>query len=58
MMTENDRTTPPEVREDFKRLYPQAQVHLFEGTGHVSSWEQADAYRTVINDFLDGVNGI
>ncbi len=57
MMTENDRTTPPEVREDFKRLYPQAQVHLFEGTGHVTSWEQADAYRAVINDFLNGLSG-
>ncbi|MGC9394180.1 MAG: alpha/beta fold hydrolase [Anaerolineae bacterium] len=57
MMTENDRTTPEEVREDFKRLYPQAQIHLFEGTGHVTSWEQAEAYRTVINKFLNGLNG-
>jgi pimeloyl-ACP methyl ester carboxylesterase len=56
MMTENDRTTPEEVREDFKRLYPQAHVHLFEGTGHATSWEQADTYRAVINDFLDGLN--
>jgi pimeloyl-ACP methyl ester carboxylesterase len=56
MMTDNDRTTPPEVREEFKRLYPQAQVHLFEGTGHVTSWEQADTYRAVINDFLNGLN--
>jgi len=58
MMTENDRTTPEEVREDFKRLYPQAHIHVFEGTGHVTSWEQADAYRAVINDFLNGLNGI
>lgn len=56
MMTENDRTTPESVRADFKRLYPQAQVHLFEGTGHVTSWEQADAYRAVINDFLNGLD--
>jgi pimeloyl-ACP methyl ester carboxylesterase len=55
IMTENDRTTPESVRADFKRLYPQAQVHLFEGTGHVTSWEQADAYRAVINGFLDGL---
>jgi len=58
VMTENDRTTPESVRADFKRLYPQAQVHLFEGTGHVTSWEQADAYRAVINEFLNGLSGI
>ncbi len=52
MMTENDRTTPDSVRADFGRLYPEAQVHLFEGTGHSTSWEQAELYRAVINDFL------
>ncbi len=56
MMTENDRTTPESVREDFKRFYPQAHVYLFEGTGHSTSWEQADAYRAVINGFLNGLN--
>ncbi len=54
VMTDNDRTTPPEVRDAFKRLYPQAQVHLFEGTGHTTSWKQADAYRAVINAFVGG----
>ncbi len=58
MMTENDRTTPESVRVDFKRIYPEAQVHLFEGTGHATSWEQADEYRAVINEFLNGLNGI
>jgi len=58
MMTGNDRSTPEEVRVDFKKLYPQAQIHLFQGTGHVTSWEQADEYRAVIDKFLNGLNGI
>ncbi len=58
MMTDNDRTTPESVRADFKRLYPQAQVHLFASTGHATSWEQADTYRAVINDFLSGLDRI
>jgi pimeloyl-ACP methyl ester carboxylesterase len=58
IMTDNDRTTPESVRVDFKKLYPQAHVHLFEGTGHVTSWEQADEYRTIINEFLNGLNEV
>jgi len=58
MMTDNDRTTPESVRADFKRLYPQARVHLFKGTGHVTSWEKADEYRAVINEFLSGLKGV
>ncbi|MBN1872654.1 MAG: alpha/beta hydrolase [Anaerolineae bacterium] len=52
MMTDNDRTTPEEVREDFAKLYPQAQTHIFEDSGHATSWEQADAYRAVIDAFV------
>ncbi len=52
MMSEDDRTTPTAVRADFKKLYPQAQVHLFKGSGHTTSWDQAEEYRRVIDKFV------
>jgi pimeloyl-ACP methyl ester carboxylesterase len=58
MMTDNDRTTTSDVQQDLRALYPQAQVHLFHGTGHATSWDQADEYRAVIDNFLNGLNCI
>jgi pimeloyl-ACP methyl ester carboxylesterase len=56
MMTDDDRTTTDDVQQDLRTLYPQAQIHLFHGTGHATSWEQADAYRAVINAFVEEAN--
>jgi pimeloyl-ACP methyl ester carboxylesterase len=49
---ENDRATPPEVRERMGELYPEAQVHLFEGTGHTTSVTRQDEYLEVVDGFL------
>jgi pimeloyl-ACP methyl ester carboxylesterase len=49
---ENDRATPPEVRERLESLYPGCQVHLFEGTGHTTSVTSHDEYQSIIDGFL------
>lgn len=52
LLSEDDHATPGEVREDLIKLYPQAQIHLFQGSGHTTSWNQADEYRRVIDEFV------
>jgi pimeloyl-ACP methyl ester carboxylesterase len=49
---ENDRATPPEVRERLASLYPGSQVHVFEGTGHTTSVTRHEDYMAVIDGFL------
>jgi len=49
---EEDRATPPEVRERLESLYPGAQVHLFEGAGHTTSVTHRDEYLDVVDGFL------
>lgn len=53
---EQDRATPPEVRERLEALYPGAQVHLFEGTGHTTSVTRHEEYIEVVDRFLSGGN--
>ena len=49
---ENDRATPPEVRERLELLYPGCRVHLFEGTGHTTSVTRHGEYLSVVDEFL------
>lgn len=52
IMADDDPTTPEAVREALKALYPQAQVHEFCGTGHLSSILRQEEYLSVIGTFL------
>jgi pimeloyl-ACP methyl ester carboxylesterase len=52
---EDDRATPPEVRERLDSLYPCCQTHLFEGTGHTTSVTRHAEYLTVVDRFLSTV---
>lgn len=49
-----DPGTPPDVREAMQRLYPQAEVRVFEGSGHTLAASRQGEYLQVIGDFLAG----
>ena len=48
-----DRGTPAPVREAMMALYPDAQMHLFHGTGHAAALLEPDEYYGAIQEFLD-----
>lgn len=52
MLAEDDPTTPEALREELTALYPQAQVHLFKGSGHATSILESGEYIQLINEFL------
>jgi pimeloyl-ACP methyl ester carboxylesterase len=52
MMSEDDPSTPEETRNNLQALYPGAQMHLFQGSGHATSLLQENAYRAVIEAFM------
>lgn len=52
VLADDDPSTPEPVRQELGRLYPQAQVHLFHGTGHASSVLNQEEYQAVIGTFL------
>jgi len=54
VMGDDDPSTPEPVREEMKRLYPQARVHLFHGTGHAAALLKRDEYLAVMEQFLAG----
>lgn len=49
---DNDPIAEAAARASVKRLYPQAQVHVFHGSGHVASIARLDEYTAVIGQFL------
>jgi pimeloyl-ACP methyl ester carboxylesterase len=53
LMGDNDPATPEPVRERMKALYPGAEVHLFEGTGHAAGVLKRDEYRAAMDAFLE-----
>ena len=53
IMADDDPATPEPVREEMKRLYPKAQVHLFSGTGHATAVLRQDEYLATIEAFID-----
>ncbi|MBN1262474.1 MAG: alpha/beta hydrolase [Anaerolineae bacterium] len=58
LMTAGDPTTPDPVREALATLYPDAQVHLFEDTGHATALLQSSAYYAVIDAFLESADRV
>lgn len=49
---DNDPIAEAAARASLRQLYPQAQVHVFHGSGHVASIAQLDEYTAVITRFL------
>jgi len=49
---DNDPIAEAPAREALKAFHPQARVHTFRGTGHVTSIAKLDEYVSVIQQFL------
>jgi pimeloyl-ACP methyl ester carboxylesterase len=49
---EDDPLFPPAARERLRALYPTAQVHQFQGTGHAAAILQPEEYAAVLTRFL------
>ncbi len=47
-----DPSTPPEKRQAMRRLYPQAEVKVFEGGGHGIALSHQQEYFAAIDEFL------
>jgi pimeloyl-ACP methyl ester carboxylesterase len=52
VLAEDDPASPERVRAALQQLYPQAELHLFQGTGHVTSVSNQVEYQAVIGEFL------
>lgn len=52
LMADNDPATPEPVRERMKALYSNAEVRLFEGTGHISGILRREEYLAAMEGFL------
>ncbi len=52
IMADDDPATPEPVRAAMQALYPQADVHMFSGTGHAASLLKRDEYLTAIEQFF------
>jgi pimeloyl-ACP methyl ester carboxylesterase len=52
LMADDDPATPEPAREALVAMYPQAQMHLFSGTGHAASVLKPDEYFGEIDEFL------
>lgn len=50
----DDPATPPETRAALATLYPQAQVRVFEGSGHAIAITRQAEYFATIEGFLGG----
>jgi pimeloyl-ACP methyl ester carboxylesterase len=53
VIADDDPSTPEPVRAALSALYPSARLHLFHGTGHVTSVSKEEEYQAVIGNFLD-----
>ncbi|MFI9838779.1 alpha/beta fold hydrolase [Nonomuraea sp. NPDC051941] len=53
----HDWITPVECSETIVRLIPQAELRVFEKSGHSPQVEEAELWETTVRDFLDKVRG-
>jgi pimeloyl-ACP methyl ester carboxylesterase len=54
LMADDDPATPEPVREAMVAMYPQAQVRVFSGAGHLTAILKQDEYFAAIDRFLEG----
>jgi len=48
----HDRVCPADASERMARLLPQAELHVFEESAHMTFVEEQDRYLDVLRDFL------
>ena len=56
--SDNDPLIPPELRQEIKELYPDAEVYTFHNEGHFPYINAAKTYNQVIENFLKKENEI
>ena len=54
LMADDDPATPEPVRQAIMAMYPQAQVRLFSGSGHMTSILKQDEYIGAMAKFIGG----
>jgi 3-oxoadipate enol-lactonase len=52
----DDKPTPPPLSQALARLIPGAQYEPIERAGHLGNIEQPDAFNTLVNAFIRGVD--
>lgn len=52
LMADDDPATPEPVRQAIAAMYPQAQVRLFSGSGHLTSILKQDEYIGAMEEFI------
>ncbi len=52
IMADDDPTTPAEVRDAMSQVYPNARVHMFQGTGHAAPILKRREYLSLIAAFV------
>ena len=53
---DKDHVTPPALSAALARLVPGARMELVEGAGHLANLERPDAFNTLVNAFIRGVD--
>ena len=55
LMADDDPATPEPVRQAIMAMYPQVQVRLFSGSGHMTAALQQEEYFAAMDEFLGKV---
>ena len=51
-----DRITPPALSRELTQIVPGARLELIEGAGHIANLERPEAFNTLVNAFVRGVD--
>jgi pimeloyl-ACP methyl ester carboxylesterase len=52
LQSNDDPATKPAMRQALRNLYPQAQLHTFQGAGHTPFLSQPDEFYPIVHAFL------
>jgi pimeloyl-ACP methyl ester carboxylesterase len=52
VLADDDPASPERVRAVLRTLYPEARLHLFHGTGHITAVTNQTEYLAVMDEFL------
>ncbi len=54
----NDSITPPHVGEEFKKLFPDSELHWIENCGHAAMMERPKQFNEILSVWLDKQYGL